>query len=559
MINGPHPWRTLGVTGAALALSVVLVHIPAVLWAGNSAELDFPAITFLGLGAAAAATGIAIVAIGLRWLPVPAQAVTAALLCAIGVIAWVYGLLLAGGMRVLDTVGTPLDFAHGPGWWELPLVAAIGAGLAWAIGRYPSIALRLIVLLNVGLIVASAATVISAERPSAVTIGGVSTVFRFSRQTNVLVVLLDGLQSDVAERAIAQRPSLKQAFAGFVLYRDTVGVAPTTFLAVPAIHSGVVYGGHRAPGAYFTDAIAKRSFVTRFAAAGYDTSLVNPLQNVCPARIAACVSIPQVLGTEAEELRRETLRLLDLSLFRVVPFRIKPWVYQEGRWLVGGSTGESDEVRHIIDGNRMLDEIASHLTVGGKPTLKLLHNLSTHTPYVLDGECRPSSRSGLGKVVTQARCGLEAVARLLRGLDRAGVYDNTAILVLADHGINAGVFGEVPAGSQAAWEHLAGSAHPVFLFKPLGRRGDLQESNVPVYLADVSATLCAATSGCTAPLGYPAGQAPPGRPRRFNQYVWRDEFWRTHELPGLTLYDVRGPVDSPASWHRLDEPATDPR
>jgi hypothetical protein len=301
------------------------------------------------------------------------------------------------------------------------------------------------------------------------------------------------------------------------------------------------------------DAITKRSFVTRFAEAGYETSLVNPLQNVCPARTAACVTIPQVLGTTAEELERESLRLLDVSLFRIVPFRLKSRVYQNGRWLVGSRFGRSAEASLLLDGNRMFDEIAGRMTVSAsRPTLKFLHSMSTHTPYIMNADCATFGAGGLRYAVTQGRCALQAVGRLLERLDQAGIYDNTAILLIADHGMNPGVFGGAPPGSHDAWEHLSGSAHPLFLFKPLARRGPLEVSTTPVYLADVGATLCAAMSACAVPLGYPAGQAARDRPRRFADYVWRNEFWRTGEIPGLTFYEVRGPVDQPDSWHRLN-------
>src|SRR5690606_15481820 len=104
----------------------------------------------------------------------------------------------------------------------------------------------------------------------------------------------------------------------------------------------------------------------------------------------------------------------------------------------------------------------------------------------------------------------------------AGVYDNTVILVFADHGVNPGVGyrglraeGEHrPEGMPPReWEVVAGSAHPAFLLKPLGSRGPLTVVRAPVHVTDVGATLCAATGDCQTPLGIPAGQAPADRPR----------------------------------------------
>ncbi len=115
-------------------------------------------------------------------------------------------------------------------------------------------------------------------------------VYRFSSRENVLVVLLDGLESDIAA---GHHPQVlvrsRRRSRAFEYYPDTAGAARTTFLSLPAIHSGAVYSPTRTPAAYFLDAIKRRSFMNRFAAAGFDTVLVNPVESVCPARVRSCV------------------------------------------------------------------------------------------------------------------------------------------------------------------------------------------------------------------------------------------------------------------------------
>jgi arylsulfatase A-like enzyme len=112
-------------------------------------------------------------------------------------------------------------------------------------------------------------------------------------------------------------------------------------------------------------------------------------------------------------------------------------------------------------------------------------------------------------------------AHLLDALRRVNVYDRTAVLVMADHGMNANSYPDSPASSADAWKRLAGSANPLFLFKPLDSRGPLHTSPATVSVIDVGATLCAATGACTAPAGIPAGRSGPNQLRRFDHYVWR--------------------------------------
>jgi sulfatase-like protein len=462
-----------------------------------------------------------------------------------------------------------MNFDTGIGAWEMLIVASSCGALAAVLAKLRRPATIVLVMMNVGLAGTTAAAVFTARSLSAnapPTSRDVRpSLFRFSATENVLVVLLDGLQANVAAEVFRSTPPLAEAFEGFRFYKDTVGVAPTTFLSVPAIHAGSVSRLHDVLPAHFADGIQHRSFVTRFADAGYETTLINPIEGICPDKVAACTSAARILRSSEDQFRIETLRLLDLSLLRVSPVWLKRRIYADGRWLFAGSgiassTIDPLEVRNfsgieIQEGIRLFQEMANRLTLNdGTPTFKFVHSFTTHTPYVLDDGCEPTEIS-LEHVTSQARCALLAVASMLNQLKQANVYDNTVILVLADHGINPATFGQDTPGSREEWIHLAGAANPLFLLKRLGEKGPLRETAGAVYLLDVGATLCAASGACTTPLGIAAGQAAPDRPRFFMGYAWKDEYWKLYELPRpkMTPYEVRGPVWQFESWSLVVE------
>ena len=174
----------------------------------------------------------------------------------------------------------------------------------------------------------------------------------------------------------------------------------------------------------------------------------------------------------------------------------------------------------VLEGIRLFEEMARRFSLNdGTPTFKFLHSFASHPPYVLDDQC-VVRESTLERVTPQARCALLSVVTLLDRLKQARIYDSATILILADHGMNTGLFNDAP-GSHEQWVHLMGAAHPLFLLKRPGARGALREAADPVYLPDVGATLCAASGACTTPLGIPAGLASADRPRRFHDYDWK--------------------------------------
>ena len=122
------PWTALGALGALLALTVLFIHEPASVWAGNVAEFHFRFSSFLRFGVTAVLAGVVAVFLILAALPAKPRRFVASGTAAVGLIWWVYGEFLVGGMTVLNGQGAPMSFDTGLGAGELVLVAA-----AWAI------------------------------------------------------------------------------------------------------------------------------------------------------------------------------------------------------------------------------------------------------------------------------------------------------------------------------------------------------------------------------------------------------------------------------------------
>jgi hypothetical protein len=543
-------WTELGLLGSLLAGGVLFIHVPAELWVGNIPEFTFGFIPFFALGLAFLLAGLLTTFLALRLLPQSARPAMACSLGAVGLIWWCYGMIFVGHMRVLNGIDAPMEFDTAVGAWELLLVAAGVLVLAGGSRKRPRLGRQLLLVLNG--ILAATTTVSLATAPRTAIRGDPTDVFKFSPKQNVLAVLFDGLQSDVADRVLRQDPVLAGQFEGFRLFKDTLAVAPTTFLNMPAIHSGEDYHRQRALGTHFTDSIERHSFMNRFARAGYETTLVYPIEGICPARVTSCIATADPRSSWAR-LKSEAIRLFDLSLFRVSPVWVKRRIYADGQWLFAGQFDRPDETTRIIQGNRFLTDISRRIVVAGDtPTIKLLHIVSTHTPYVLEDDCRTIGESTLSHLDSQAHCALLAIGAVLGSLKDKGIYDNTVVLIFADHGVNPGVYGDPASDAFARFRHRAGAANPVFLLKPLRSRGTLIDAPGAVYVGDVGATLCAASGACDVPIGFPAGSAPVGRPRRFSDYQSGQGFWEQRDIPGITRYEIRGPVWEADSWHRVD-------
>jgi hypothetical protein len=53
-------------------------------------------------------------------------------------------------------------------------------------------------------------------------------IYQFSPEKNVLIIVLDGFQGDVFQEIIDESPQYRKRFDGFTYYRDALGGYPVT-------------------------------------------------------------------------------------------------------------------------------------------------------------------------------------------------------------------------------------------------------------------------------------------------------------------------------------------
>jgi len=317
-----------------------------------------------------------------------------------------------------------------------------------------------------------------------------------------------------------------------------VAHSPTTYLALPTIHSGRALDGTAAMRDIYARDVIEGSFVASLARAGYDAMALNPVLGMCPTGVTCEYQEAITLGRGAA-LVDSSRFLVELALYRVAPESFK------GAILRKNSTGQ----RHVAGSDHLLKDLASGLQASGKrPTVRFLHLFSTHPPIAFDADCGHAQGVAWARAsaLAQARCALRRVSALLEALRQRGIYDKTAIVIVADHGAG---FARATGGSGpgAQWGAFAS---PIFLAKPFGAGGNLVVSSRLVGLLDVAATVCTWTRACDAPDGgdvlAPAPGHKPGYP--FNAYVWDHKYWLEERVPISGRYLISGPPSEPQSW-----------
>lgn len=531
------------------ATSTAFVGLPVIIYAANPGEFTSPFLNIMESYWSAAAIFFALLVTPVIVLPPRIARVWAALAAVVAVYIWAHGIFQTHSFGAIDGQSWSPSVPRRHIAIEAVVILAGFTVMFVASLRLQKMLAIFLTLLSAGILFQSWPTLSASKWLTLPDDRQLPRIAEFSDKGNALVVLMDTMASDVFEEVVTKNPDIAKALDGFIFYPDTVGASPTTFLAMPTIHSGQSYRGGKPTAEFFNETVRKQSVLTKVADAGYRSMLINPIQNVCPDKVE-CILGDAAMRSKKSVARSEGLSILDAMLFRLAPLGLKNAAYNDGEWILQSLLEDKRFIQRAIKDDHFLRDLAAATMVSsGAPTLKFLHLMNTHPPYVFDRACNYAGRQQdrtRENFSIQVKCSLDSFVKLLDALKARALYDRTAIILLADHG-NYGLESTRTSitGDRAK---LVGAANPTFAIKPIGSKGAFRTGGGEIYIGDFGATLCDLLKVCSTEAGVSALSEPYGRTRLFNYYRWKNEFWKASTIAGLTPYEVRGPVGGKDNW-----------
>ena len=323
--------------------------------------------------------------------------------------------------------------------------------------------------------------------------------FRLDREgKNVVVVMLDRAISGFVPYIMSEKPELKEQFDGFTWYPNTLSYGYHTNIAAPALFGGYEY---TPDGLEARDELtlkekhneALKIMPVNFLNAGYEVT-------VCDAPYANYQWIPDMsIYDEYPEIRTyNTIGMFDeykvqmldnldrnrnrnlyfYSIFRSSPLLLQETLYDQGRWLEPDAETDDGEGTELIgvspdflNSYMVMKNLGSltKVTEDGTDTFLMITNEMTHEAIELQKpDYTPrknvdNSEYDAAHAILRAEDGRElnvaeasemvrihydadmaAFIQLGRWFDELraqGVWDNTRIIVVSDHGCYLRLFG----------------------------------------------------------------------------------------------------------------------
>jgi hypothetical protein len=473
-----------------------------------------------------------------RWF---AKAVSVVL--ALSVLLWLQGNVLLWDYGPLYGQEIIWNEKSAQGLLECLIWASVLSGALLASERLYRSVRKIIMLLVVIQLVSLCAIAIQTKRPLHANYKvSNETEFHFSGDRNIVLLVLDAFNTDSFMEVIQSDRRYMDMLQGFTYFPDSVGGFAHTYPAIPLMLTGK----------YYDNSLPRDKFAKQvFSSGSLPQILINEGYHVYLPPVTNMYLFDAIASNIVRKKRMISLKLLEdpyllrLTMFRFSPHYIKKVIYprlqrQAAMVSIDNASDGHHDLSFIM---RMQQHSKLVLT---QPAFKYYHLGGLHEPYVLNEDLElarlPNNRSGQQ---IQARALMKIVGRFLASLKELGIYDETLILIVGDHGK-----GNPEMPHQVAGDNMAYLA-PLVLAKPYSTTGKLRISKAPVALMDMPKTVLQQLK-----LDYDV----PGisifsldetrkRTRRYLSYNWKKgRGWNIQHYPDMKEYHIANNSWLESSW-----------
>ena len=173
-------------------------------------------------------------------------------------------------------------------------------------------------------------------------------------------------------------------------------------------------------------------------------------------------------------------RIIKMVGMKYAPYVLKPYCWFNVSMLKNQEMSSKDEELFSWRNDDFYKDVQEDdITYVDGKRFKLIHLMGAHVPFYFDKDVNVIDDADY---YTSIESSMTVTMAYLNKLREAGVYDNSVIIILSDHGYN--IEGEAVKVAQKN-ENETGRQHPILFVKGLNESHDLQVSGAPISYEDL--------------------------------------------------------------------------
>lgn len=475
-----------GIVAAAAVCFIALVYGPVELYLTNRSDFWFgpgvllPDVILLFVMGLAGC--ILLLALTYRFAPRLHTAFTAALVWGMAV-CYVQNNFLSGWLPSMD--GTTIDWNAYPGQRAASAALCVLAAAAvilltrkkW-LDKAALAELLLTLVLLVTLITLGIASTSSAGSYYFSTNEGLE---EYSTDQNFVILVVDSVDGDTFAELVDESAEYREALRDFTYYSDSLSAYPYTYYAITQLLTGQWYTGGKSFESFRAQALCESPLFSSLQERGYRMGIYLNEQTFDNHSEAERF---YNLQWEAPEITSHSAFwrvILRMSCVKNAPFDLKRLGYSLPEKLNGLKLGDREkrDAAFSVSNRDFVDFCGQRTRQCADKMFKYIHIEGAHVPFQYGPQLQDVSGTDQATYRNNVAGTIYTISTYLDMLRQEGVYDNTAILILSDHGYTEDLDDSVPGG------HNIRRRHSILLAKGFAEEHDYTVNDAPLSFGDL--------------------------------------------------------------------------
>jgi hypothetical protein len=292
-------------------------------------------------------------------------------------------------------------------------------------------------------------------------------IYTLSKNKNIVVFILDGFDQQYMNELLRNDSEFVHQFEGFTYYDNTAGMYQFTIPTIAYLLTGIKYQNETPFAEYKENAFEQTDLYKILKSKNYIAGIYTQSDHL-GSPLEKYVENVVVEDMYVKDLVSFTQKLYQLVATKYFPHILKPVIWLYSKAFDGYKNTSSRTVYRIDDVyfNQQLLENDLDYT-NGSNIFRFYHLQGAHTPYIYNENVE---RIQDANVYVQSKGSLQVVLNYIAKLKEGGIYDDTLMIVMADHG----------------WLFRA---NPLFMVKDFYSKKPFSISSIPVTYNDFSPML----------------------------------------------------------------------
>ena len=334
---------------------------------------------------------------------------------------------------------------------------------------------------------------------------------------NFVILMFDALDSQTFRTILNQHPEYNDVFEDFTYYPNTLAAYPFTEYSVPFVLTGKWNENTEDFRAFETRAMDESPLFTKLEESGYDMSLYES-ELVYDSDNCKRFSNITDSGFAFYSRRKYLERMNTLVMFQYLPFFMKQMV--KPRFDFNSLRAIKEDGVSIVDFYLSNKQLYTDLQENGirradeERTFKFIHVDGAHVPFQYDKDVNVIDEEK-GTYPEMIECCVTITNAYLQAMKDAGLYDNTAVIIMADHGYGY---------REGETISLLDRANPFLMVKGVGENHEFKIDEAPISYEDLQEAYARLLDGKTGNevFDWKAGDK---RTRRYLNYAFTKEYY----------------------------------